>query len=266
MRHLIIVFIVVFSLIIKSKAQPISPYLFGQNHWIATGDEGGRVGYLNLLWPRVKDSGVKCVRIGGNAYNHHFPDRQRLSSMIDSIRHIGAEPLLQVPANFSALQAMELVEYYTRPGNRKVQFWAIGNEPMLNSPTTIDQVHEYLMRIAPAMKKVDPTIKIFIFDECEMREAAYRALCGGRLDMAGLKENGAWLIDGFNFHRYPNGRDFNRDDVVFTGPRNILNQSLLLKQIMEEADQKYGRTGDAKLMWGLTEVNVTYANPDREIS
>ncbi|HLN74020.1 MAG: hypothetical protein ACM3O8_03910 [Methylococcaceae bacterium] len=266
MKHLIIVFIVVFSLITKSYAQPISPYLFGQNHWIATGDEGGRVGYLNLLWPRVKDSGVKCVRIGGNAYNHHFPDRQRLSSMIDSIRHIGAEPLLQVPASFTALQAMELVEYYTRPGNRKVQFWAIGNEPMLNSPTTIDQVHEYLMRIAPAMKKVDPTIKIFIFDECEMREAAYRALCGGRLDMAGLKENGAWLIDGFNFHRYPNGRDFNRDDVVFTGPRNILNQSRLLKQIMEEADQKYGRTGDAKLMWGLTEVNVTYANPDREIS
>ena len=26
------------------------------------------------------------------------------------------------------------------------------------------------------------------------------------------------------------------------------------------------RTGDAKLMWGLSEVNVTYANPDREIS
>lgn len=266
MKKLIIVILIVFSLSIKSNAQPISPYLFGQNHWIATGDEGSRVGYLNLLWPRVKESGVKCIRIGGNAYNHHFPDRQRLSAMIDSICHIGAEPILQVPESFTALQAMELVEYYTRPDNRKVKFWAIGNEPMLNSPMTIDQVHEYLMRIAPAMKKVDPTIKIFIFDECEMREAAYRALCGGRLDMAGLKENGVWLIDGFNFHRYPNGRDFNRDDVVFTGPRNILNQSRLLKQIMEEADQKYGRTGDAKLQWGLTEVNVTYANPDREIS
>jgi len=54
--------------------------------------------------------------------------------------------------------------------------------------------------------------------------------------------------------------------LVFTGPENILKQSKLLKQIMNEADQKYNRTGDAKLMWGLTEVNVTYANPDREIS
>jgi hypothetical protein len=122
------------------------------------------------------------------------------------------------------------------------------------------------MRIAPAMKKVDPTITLFVFDECELREEAYRDLCGGRLDIAGLKENGVWLIDGFTFHKYPNGRDFNRDNVVFSGPETILNQTILLKQIMEEADLKHNRTGDAKLKWGLTEVNVTYANPDREIS
>lgn len=266
MKHLILLAIVIFSLYTRSNAQQISPYLFGQNHWIATGDEGNRVGYLNLLWPKVKESGIKSVRIGGNGYNHHFPDRQRLTAMIDSIQNIGAEPMLQVPEKYSALQAMELVEYYTRPGNKKVKFWSIGNEPMLNSPTTLEQVHEYIMRIAPAMKKADPGIKIFVYDECELREADYRALCGGRLDLTGLKENGAWLIDGFNFHRYPNGRDFGRDDVVFSGPENILTQSKLLKQIMEEADQKHQRTGDAKLMWGLTEVNVTYANPDREIS
>jgi hypothetical protein len=35
---------------------------------------------------------------------------------------------------------------------------------------------------------------------------------------------------------------------------------------MDEADKKHNRTGDAKLMWGLSEVNVTYANPDREIA
>jgi len=189
-----------------------------------------------------------------------------LSAMIDSIFGIGAEPILQVPEKFTALQAMELVEYYTKPGNNKVKFWSIGNEPLLNKGTTIEQVHEYIMRIAPAMKKTDPTIKIFVFDECELREAPYRDLCGGRLDITGLKENGAWLIDGFTFHRYPNGREFNRDNVVFSGPENILNQAKLLKQMMEDADQKHNRTGNEKLMWGLTEVNVTYANPDREIS
>jgi hypothetical protein len=266
MKQIILLTLVILSLNIRSNAQEISPYLFGQNHWIATGDEGNRNGFVNLLWPKVKESGVKSIRIGGNAYNHNFPERKRLTAIIDSIRKIGAEPILQVPESFTAIQTMELVEYYTKQENKKVKFWSIGNEPMLNSPTTIEQVHEYLLRIATAIKKVDPTSKVFVYDECELREKEYRALCGGRLDIAGLKENGAWLIDGFNVHRYPNGKDFTRDDVVFSGPENIYGQSKLLKQIMDEADKKYNRAGDAKLMWGLTEVNVTYANPDREIS
>jgi len=29
-------------------AQEISPYLFGQNHWLGQGDEGNRPGYLAL--------------------------------------------------------------------------------------------------------------------------------------------------------------------------------------------------------------------------
>jgi hypothetical protein len=266
MKRTLLLTLILVNLIFRSNAQTISPYLFGQNHWIATGDEGNRTGYMHLLWPKVKESGVKCIRIGGNAYNHNFPERRRLTDIIDSIRHIGAEPLLQVPCNFTANQAMELVEYYTKPGDKKVQYWSIGNEPLLHKEFTIGQIHDYILRIATAMKKTDPSIKIFVFDECELREAAYRDLCGGRLDLAGLKENGAWLIDGYNFHRYPNGKDFTRDDVVFTGPENILKQAQLLKQIMEEADNKYNRTGDSKLMWGLSEVNVTWANPDREIS
>jgi hypothetical protein len=266
MRKVILFAIVIISLNIRLNAQELSPYLFGQNHWIATGDEGDRIGYLNLLWPKVKESGIKSVRIGGNGYNKRFPERKRLSSMIDSVRNIGAEPILQVPAEFTAYQAMELVEFYTKPGNKKVQYWSIGNEPLLKPEYTIEQIHEYIIRIATAMKKADPTIKIFVFDECELREAPFRDLCGGRLDITGLKENGAWVIDGFNFHKYPNGREFNRDNVVFSGPETILNQTKLLKQMMDEADLKHNRTGDAKLMWGLTEVNVTYANPDREIS
>jgi hypothetical protein len=266
MKNIFLLAIVVLGLISRTNGQEISPYLFGQNHWLATGDEGTRIGYMDVLWPKVKASGVKSIRIGGNGYNHNMPERKRLTAMVDSIHKIGAEPILQIPESYSAIQTMELVEYFTKPGRQKVKFWSIGNEPMLNNPTTIEQVHAYLMRIAPAIKKVDPTSKVFVYDECELREAEYRALCGGRLDIAGLKENGVWLIDGFNFHRYPNGREFGRDDVIFKGPENILRQSKLLKQIMEEADQKYNRTGDSKLTWGLTEVNVTYANPDREIA
>jgi hypothetical protein len=247
------------------QAQEISPYFFGQNHWLANGDEG-RVGYVHLLWPQVKASGVKTIRIGGNSYNHAFPDRQHLTDAIDSIRAIGAEPILQVPSQLTALQAMELVEYYTKAGAKKVQYWSIGNEPLCEGKTTVDKVHGYILRIATAMKKVDPTIKIFVFDECYVMEAAYRDLCGGKFDLTGLKENGVWLIDGFNFHRYPFGEKFCREDVVLKGFEDILKEVKLLKQIMAEADKKHGRTGSAKLLWAMTELNVTYANPNREIS
>lgn len=110
MKRAIALTITVLGLTAVLKAQEISPYLFGQNHWIAEGDEGNRVGYLHLLWPKVQASGITMVRIGGNGYNRHLPERPRLTAMIDSIRRIGAEPILQVPRNFTAIQAMELVE------------------------------------------------------------------------------------------------------------------------------------------------------------
>ncbi len=266
MRYLILFLLIFLSLNNKLFAQEISPFLFGQNHWIATGDERNRVGYINQLWPKVEESGITCIRIGGNGYNHNLPERNRLTAMIDSIRKIGAEPLLQVPDDFTGDQTRELVEFYTQSNNRKVNFWSIGNEPLLHDDFTIEQIHDYILRIATAIKKADAESKVFVFDECELRENAYRDLCGGRLDITGLKENGAWLIDGFTFHRYPNGREFDRDNVIFSGPENVFRQSKLLTQIMDEANEKHNRTGDEKLLWGLTEVNVTYANPDREIS
>ena len=46
-------------------AQTVSPYLFGQNYWMEPGSEAGCPGYLRLLWPRVEESGVRLIRIGG---------------------------------------------------------------------------------------------------------------------------------------------------------------------------------------------------------
>jgi hypothetical protein len=245
-------------------AQDISPWLFGQNYWLADGDEG-RTGYLHLLWPRVAESGVRLVRIGGNGYEHHFPDRERLGAMVETIRRIGAEPLLQVPRSFSGAQAAELVRSFNGAAPGTVRFWSIGNEPLLREPDIIDEVHEYVVRIATAMKEADPTIRIFVFDECEMRAAAFEALCGGRLDVTGIRVNGAWLVDGFTFHRYPNGEDFTRADVVLRSAADIRRQAEDLVAMMEKADRKHGRTAGASLQWGLTEVNVTYRNPDRDV-
>ena len=245
-------------------AQDISPWLVGQNHWLADGDEGGRPGHLHLLWPRVAESGVRLVRIGGNGYEHHFPERERLVAMVEAIRGIGAEPLLQVPRSFTGEQAAELVRSFNASAPGTVKFWSIGNEPLLREPDIIDEVHEYLVRIATAMKQADPTIKIFVFDECEMRTAAFAALCGGSLDITGTKVNGDWMVDGFTFHRYPNGETYSREDVVLRSSGDIRRQAEELVAMMAKADEKHGRTAEDRLQWGLTEVNLTYRNPDRE--
>lgn len=233
---------------------------------MAQADEGKRPGYLNQLWPEVAQSSVQLIRIGGNGYEHHFPDRTGLNAMIDSIRGTGAEPLLQVPSNFTEIEAVDLVKDFKYSKDKGVRFYSIGNEPICNNKGEIDAVYEYIKRIAPAMKAVASTIKIFVFDGCTLDEDAYAALCGGRLDITGKDKNGHWMIDGFTFHNYPNGRDFDRNDVVFSGPYHIKNQVQQLIQMMEKADSMQGRTGKNKLVWGLTETNVTYPNPIGEIS
>lgn len=260
----IFVFLIVIHI---NSAQDISPWLFGQNHWMAESDEGKRPGYINQLWPQVKESGIKLVRIGGNGYEHRFPNNERLTAMLDSIQGIGAEPILQVPSTFTAKQAIELVNFLNKnPNKTPIKFWSIGNEPICNDEGKIDEVYEYLIRIAPALKAADPTIKVFVFDACTFYEEAHAALCGGSLDLTGKDEKGNWIIDGFAFHNYPNGRDFTRENVVFSGPSKIANQAIILNKMMDKANKMHGRTGDAKLLWGLTETNITYINPDREIS
>jgi len=245
-------------------AQDLSPVLFGQNHWLNQGDEG-RIGYLQLLWPKVKESGIQLVRIGGNEYNIHPPSLVRWTAMVDSVQAIGAEPLLQVPSAFAAAQAAEMVRHFNAAGRKPIRYWSIGNEPMLEDKMTLEQAHVYLARIAPALRSADPAIKIMISDEAWMRQDAYEALCGGRLDLTGKDANGRWLIDGFAFHSYPNGEKFGRENVIHSGVQAIRDQAKALRELMAKADLKHGRTGDARLFWALTEVNVTYANPDRNI-
>ena len=264
-NRLVLALTLALALALPAGAQTLSPWLFGQNYWLEQGAEGGRPGYLHLLWPRVTESGVRLIRIGGNAYEHDFPSPQRLVSMIAAVRAAGAEPLLQVPSRFSAEQAAELVRSLNASPKTRVRFWSIGNEPLLREPEIIEKVHAYLLRIAPAMRKADPAIKIFVFDECEMRAPAFEALCGGKLDITGKNPDGTWIVDGFTFHRYPNGKDFTRDDVIVKGPADIRRSAAALVALMQQADQKHARTGDARLQWGLTELNVTWANPDRRV-
>ena len=266
MKKLVVTIVLMWCLIPFIRAQEISPWLFGQNHWMEQNDERNRPGYLSMLWPQVQESGIKTVRIGGNGYNRRFPAREKLTAMVDSIHAIGAEPILQVPEDYTVEQTMELVNFFNNSSRRRIEFWSIGNEPICNQEEKIDEVYVYLVRIATAIKAADPTAKVFVFDACTFYVEAHAALCGGRLDVTGKDKNGHWMIDGFAFHNYPNAAEFEREDVVFSGPFKIAEQARQLVEMMKTANKKHGRTGDARLMWGLTEVNVTYINPDREIT
>ena len=105
MKRALALTIAVLGLAAGVNAQEISPYLFGQNHWIAEGDEGNRVGYLHLLWPKVRESGITTVRIGGNGYNHHLPERQRLTAMIDEEPELAQAILDTATANIPLTMA-----------------------------------------------------------------------------------------------------------------------------------------------------------------
>lgn len=282
MKRAIIFCHILLAYSLLSEAQEISPYLFGQNHWMAKSDEGDRPGYIHLLWPKIQESGVKLIRIGGGGYEHRFPNRVTLKAIIDSIQGIGAEPLLQVPSHYSAEEASELVEFFNKDPKRKpIRFWSIGNEPLLrvrhdreSMLKKLDDVYAFLTRIAPAMKLADPTINILIYDGSgipignteKLNYEAYEALCGGRLDVTGKDENGHWMIDGINWHIYPNRQEYDRDDVVFSSIFSIRKAARQITELIEKANQKHGRNGDARLIWGLTEINVNAGNPNREVS
>ncbi len=256
---------IIFYCGVNLYSQEISPYLYGQNYWLADGDEN-RQGYLHQLWSKVEESGVKMIRIGGNYYNHQFPEDNKLLAMVDSIKTVGTEPLLQVPYNFSFERTVDLVNFLNTNNARNIRYWSIGNEPSLEKvKIKIEDVHTYLNTIARAIKSVDPNLKIFVFDECYLT-ADYARLCGGDLDITGKTEDGAWLIDGFSFHSYPNGEMLNRNQTIFNGPAGIRGQVVKLVKLIEAANKKHQREGNAKLLWALTETNVTYINPDREIS
>lgn len=247
----------------NQQSAAVSEILLGQNHWMADGDEG-RVGYLHKLWPAVKLSGVKVVRIGGNGYEKSFPSFQKLERMITNVRSAGAEPLIQIPRDFTVAEAKSVVRRFTGAENF-VQYWSVGNEPMLHDELTLDEVFQYLSTLGPAMREVSSEITILAYDEAFMKKAEYAAIVGGQKDITGFKVNDRWVYDGITFHNYPNGKSFTREDVVLRSASKIEQDIQYLKGLIREANAKHGRQGDDALEWGLTEFNVTWHNPDRAV-
>lgn len=247
-----IALLITLSLASPAPSQPVSPLLIGQNVW-HTPDE--------TTWRRVQECGLGSIRIGGIGYNNNMPSRATLLGWVRRIKGMGAEPVMQIPRRWSAEEAADLVRYFNRMEGARIQYWVIGNEPNLRAEVPVTAVAEYYRRLAPAMRDADSTIRIF-GPECAWFDRAYYGpLIGGNLDITGRDSKGRFLIDGVTFHKYPFGNNGSRQTVVGNAAAGLEIDITGLLSLMAAAEEKHGRTGAAKLGWGLTEFNISYNNP-----
>jgi hypothetical protein len=241
-------------------SQPISPYLTGQNAWLL--DRNG--GRLASLWQTVKKSNVHMVRVGGNGPNVDVLSNDQYIALIDSIRAIGAEPMIQVAegrGKYTAAQAADVVDYINNVMGRNIKYWIIGNEPNLGTGA-IDApgVAAYMKGFATAMKLKDPSILI-VGPECAYYDNNYYPrLVGGDLDITGKDANGNYYVDIISFHTYPFGGTQTRTNVLTSSQSLAANADALIA-LMNSANTKNGRTGERALQWALTEFNIDYLNP-----
>ena len=241
-------------------SQPISPYLTGQNAWLL--DRNG--GRLNNLWQTVKQSNVHMVRLGGNGIEFDRLSNDAYVTLIDSIRAIGAEPMIQVPegrGKYNAAGAADIVDYVNNVKQRNVRYWIIGNEPNLApGAVSAEVVSAYMKEFATAMKLKDPTILI-VGPECAFYDSNYyNRLVGGDLDITGKDANGNYYVDVISFHTYPFNGTQSRDNVLASAQSLAANADRLIA-LMNSANALHGRTGVRALQWALTEFNINFRNP-----
>jgi alpha-L-arabinofuranosidase len=192
-----------------------------------------------------------------------MPDYETLTKWVKAIKGFGAEPLMQVSQHKSPEESAKLVAFFNKDEATKIKFWSIGNEPYHMAKMTVDSISAFIKAHATAMKAADPSIKIHVPDLAAYFNEAYEPLLlDDKLSISGRDENGNWYVDGINFHNYPNAKDYNRSDVIFYSVTKMRGMILDLKEDMEAANKKYERLGDDALVWGLTEFNITYDNPD----
>lgn len=244
-------------------SQKISPYLYSQNAWYIGG------GYtLDGLWAKVKKSNVRMVRIGGEGPDFNLMTDEHYISAIDSIRKIGAEPLVQVSyggGKYTATQAARLVDYINNVQNRNVKYWSIANEPNLAPVSSPETVASYTKSFASAMKAKDPTILISAIEAAWYDVNYYPRLVGGDLDITGKDANGRFYVDIVSFHAYfsnlqrdtvinwPTATYTSSNPEIGNGFTNYVND---LTTRMASADAKWGRTGTQKLQWAVTEFHL----------
>ena len=212
----------------------ISPWLVGNNTWMNPGTRE---------WNYAKECPLQSIREGGEAFDGGIPGQ--LADWKAQAKSMGAQLIIQIPHTFSGDQAANVVRQ-----NPDIIYYNIGNEPGLSGegPSVVAAL---IKRCAPAMKAVNPNIKIYVADECDLWYGGryYEQLfstTNNANDVSGKTPDGKyWMVDGISWHRYADG------DIT-----NDVGQRIReCWELAQRVNQAKGRTGENRLMCGIGEFN-----------
>ncbi|RZM26221.1 MAG: hypothetical protein EOO88_17780 [Pedobacter sp.] len=217
--------------------QRISPYLIGQNAWERNA--------VFSIHDEVKAVHFQMIRIGGNGYENPRFVNTELIKLIDYVRSVGAEPIVQLPRQLKNDDlAYKAIERINGELGKKIKFWSIGNEPdHHNQLASADEVYDFFTKISAQIKRFDPDGKILGVDLASYKPEYINRLIGGDLDLTGkIPGHNYYYLDVFSFHGY-------RFRDITTMEANVANLKKRLKPINS------GRPKDQQLAWAITEFN-----------
>jgi len=209
-------------------------------------------GSINSLWDEMKTAGFQVIRVGGNQAMNDNKDLAKVISLIDGVRSAGAEPIVQVPHDYSTQQTVDYINYINGTMNRGIKLWCVGNEPDNNNVGgpggDVAYVGTYMRTIGSALKSVDTNAIVMGPETAAYNGGWFTALLGGSADVTGIDANGNYPIDIITWHTYnfntSSGFESNVNDMLGRlAPRNAL------------------RPANKQLGWGFTEFN-THWNMD----
>lgn len=121
----------------------------------------------------VQDCGVTLLRYPGGGWGNYYvwnnPDNpaylMNTDQFIQLCQAIGAEPTITVNLNESVDLAVAWVQYCNVDHNYNIKYWELHDEPWYNQIRG-KAYSKLINQFAPAMKAVDPTIKIVACVSC----------------------------------------------------------------------------------------------------
>lgn len=251
--------------VLFSFSQTISTTLFGQNAWMPSWAYNGK---LDAIWQKAAPANFEIIRIGGIDYEDNFDEHiDDFMRFIDSIKFTcGAEPILQIPRNYSAEQTTALYQLINVTNTKDVKYWSIGNEPDYHLPNTLAEISDYFVRIAKALKDQNDSLVVIgpdyanywvhPGDEWDAGKTVYKDF----INSVGLEMNSdstAYLLDVFSFHNY----------VGYTIDANIDNQDI--KRVLTNINIALNQINSTRIVglankasWGIGEFNINQTISD----